>query len=66
MVKVTLGLVMVMMLAGCTQLETVYLAGEAVGKQVLPEEVKEELKPYNEGIKDGYIIIKKASEAKED
>jgi len=58
---VFLGLVLVGF-SGCAKLETAYLAGEAVGKQVLPEEVKEEIRPYNEAIKDGYVILKEGND----
>ena len=61
MKKLVLVGLAVSLFSGCS-IETLYLTGEAVGKKVLPAEVKEEIKPYNEAIKDGYTVFKKGND----
>jgi len=51
-----------LLFSGCAW-DTLYLTGEAVGKKVLPKEVKEKIRPYNEAIKDGYSVYKKGNDA---
>ena len=63
MKELVLGAVVVGLFSGCVAVETLYLTGEAVGKNVLPEEVKDEIRPYNEAIKDGYSVYKEGNDA---
>ena len=62
MKNLLLGTIIATLFSGCA-VDTLYLTGEAVGKKVLPKEIKEKIRPYNEAIKDGYKIYKKGNDA---